>query len=276
VFASTTSAPAYGYDPYGLPLQMTAPVTDFVYGGMVYNADSGLYLTNYRAYDPVAGRWLSRDPLGEETDPAANLYAYVGGEPITSVDPNGENALLAIAGTAALGAAVDIGSQLLSNGGNFGCIDWGSVGLSAGLGASWSSAIIAANFIRAALSKRAAKGLIAGTRTGPPSIDALSRAAATSKRQGFTAAGHALTKHGQGARPGNKVFPSPKGNPQQVNRTAQDVVDDILTTPGSTMTNRYRGRFGQTIEIRTPDGRGIVYDSSGNFLFFREFGRGPI
>src|SRR5215207_4144711 len=51
VFASTTSAPAYGYDPYGLPLQVTAPLTDFVYGGMVYNADSGLYLTNYRAYD---------------------------------------------------------------------------------------------------------------------------------------------------------------------------------------------------------------------------------
>ena len=46
VFASTTSAPAYGYDPYGLPLQVTAPITDFVYGGMFYNADSGLYLTS--------------------------------------------------------------------------------------------------------------------------------------------------------------------------------------------------------------------------------------
>ncbi|WIM09100.1 RHS repeat-associated core domain-containing protein [Enhydrobacter sp.] len=64
-FASTISAPAYSYDRYGVPLQSTAPVTDFVYGGMFYNADSGLYLTNYRAYDPVAGRWLSRDPLGE-------------------------------------------------------------------------------------------------------------------------------------------------------------------------------------------------------------------
>lgn len=64
-FASTSSAPAYGYDPYGVPLQATAPVTDFVYGGMFYNADSGLYLTKYRAYDSVAGRWLSRDPLGE-------------------------------------------------------------------------------------------------------------------------------------------------------------------------------------------------------------------
>jgi RHS repeat-associated protein len=78
-FASTSSAPAYGYDAYGAPLQATAPVTDFIYGGMFYNADSGLYLTNYRAYDPVAGRWLSRDPLGGMTDPSANLYPYVGG-----------------------------------------------------------------------------------------------------------------------------------------------------------------------------------------------------
>jgi len=75
VFASTTSASAYGYDAYGVPLQATAPVTDFVYGGMFYNADSGLYLANHRAYDPVSGRWLSRDFLGEPSDPVANLYA---------------------------------------------------------------------------------------------------------------------------------------------------------------------------------------------------------
>ncbi|MBN9085260.1 MAG: hypothetical protein J0J01_00010, partial [Reyranella sp.] len=89
VFASTSSATAYGYDPYGAPLQATAPTTDFVYAGMFFNADSGLYLTNYRAFDPFAGRWLSRDPLGEPTDPYANLYAYVGGNPIARKDPSG-------------------------------------------------------------------------------------------------------------------------------------------------------------------------------------------
>jgi RHS repeat-associated protein len=90
VFASTTSAPAYGYDPYGSALQNTAPLTDFNYAGMFYNADSGLYLTRYRAYDPMAGRWLSRDRLGEFTDPAANLYPYVGGNPLSATDPTGE------------------------------------------------------------------------------------------------------------------------------------------------------------------------------------------
>jgi RHS repeat-associated protein len=65
VFASAASAPAYSYDPYGNALQGTAPLTDFNYAGMFYNADSGLYLTRYRAYDPVPGRWLSRDPIEE-------------------------------------------------------------------------------------------------------------------------------------------------------------------------------------------------------------------
>jgi RHS repeat-associated protein len=67
VFASASSAPAYGYDPYGNALQATAPLTDFNYAGMFLNADSGLYLTQYRAYDPISGRWLSRDPIVDET-----------------------------------------------------------------------------------------------------------------------------------------------------------------------------------------------------------------
>jgi RHS repeat-associated protein len=88
-FASTSSAPAYGYDPYGNALQGTAPLTDFSYAGMFYNADSGLYLTQFRAYDPVAGRWLSRDPIGEAIRSEVNLYTYVRNDPIGAVDPRG-------------------------------------------------------------------------------------------------------------------------------------------------------------------------------------------
>jgi RHS repeat-associated protein len=72
---------------------------------MFYNADSGLYLTQYRGYDPVAGRWLSRDPVGEGTDPAGNLYAYVGGNPTGWIDPYGRQAVagaLPLAGGAAV------------------------------------------------------------------------------------------------------------------------------------------------------------------------------
>jgi RHS repeat-associated protein len=118
-FASTTSAPAFNYDPYGNPLQGTAPLTDFNYAGTFFNSDSGLYLTQYRAYDPVAGRWLSRDPMAEISGEIGlsgsqqgdsigyeilvegrrriidfmivdvNLYVYADLNPVVQRDPNG-------------------------------------------------------------------------------------------------------------------------------------------------------------------------------------------
>lgn len=106
VFTTPSSAPAFAYDPYGVPLQGTAPATDFGFASMFRHGPSGLNLTRYRAYDPVPGRWLSRDPLGEGSDPVGNLYAYVGGEPVGNVDPTGEIVipLGASLGRAALGA----------------------------------------------------------------------------------------------------------------------------------------------------------------------------
>jgi RHS repeat-associated protein len=79
----------YDYDPYGNPTQApaTGPVTDFRYAGMFYHADSGLYLTKYRAYDPRTGRWLSRDPLQEIA--GINLYQYVVDNPVRNTDPLG-------------------------------------------------------------------------------------------------------------------------------------------------------------------------------------------
>lgn len=88
VFTSV-SAPTYDYDTYGAALQSTATLTDYGYAGMFTNADSGLYLTMFRAYDPVSGRWLSRDPTGETSDSEGNLYAYVSGNPVTFNDPRG-------------------------------------------------------------------------------------------------------------------------------------------------------------------------------------------
>ena len=80
---------AYDYDPYGSPTKTppSGPFTDFRYAGMLYHADSGLYLTQYRAYDPRTGRWLSRDGLAERMGP--NLYLYSDDSPITNADPFG-------------------------------------------------------------------------------------------------------------------------------------------------------------------------------------------
>jgi RHS repeat-associated protein len=89
VFASTGTEPTYAYDPYGVPLQGTAALSDFGYAAMFDNTNSGLGLTLYRAYDRTTGRWLSRDPIGEASDATANLYSYVGASPVAHVDPLG-------------------------------------------------------------------------------------------------------------------------------------------------------------------------------------------
>ena len=56
------------------------------YTGHHYHIGSGLVLTLFRAYDPVTGRWLSPDPLGEIGPDGANLYSYVMNDPTTIFD----------------------------------------------------------------------------------------------------------------------------------------------------------------------------------------------
>ena len=75
------------YSPYGVAKVVTDTQSDFQYAGMLHNAATGLYLTQFREYNPAVGRWLSRDPIGEEG--GENIYVYVGGNPLTGVDPLG-------------------------------------------------------------------------------------------------------------------------------------------------------------------------------------------
>jgi len=98
-------------------------------------------------------------------------------------------------------------------------------------------------------------------------VDELSRAAASVDRGGLTSAGRALQKHGE--REGS-AFPAPKGSPQSINQQGQHIIDDILTIPGGTTVTRNHARFGQVIEIRSPDGRGVRYAADGKFIGFLE------
>jgi len=143
-FASATSASAYDYDPYGNALQATALPTDFGYAGMFYSADSGLYLTRYRAYDSVSARWISRDRIEENGDVAANLYRYVNDNPVTSTDSTGLYTLqFGIAGGGTiLGFVVPQGGYgiAIDTHGNFGTYTYtgvgGGIGVQAGAGGS--------------------------------------------------------------------------------------------------------------------------------------------
>jgi RHS repeat-associated protein len=97
--------------------------------------------------------------------------------------------------------------------------------------------------------------------------DSASQLDPADKGKRFTKAGRALTKHNPVKRPGSP-FPTPKGTPEEINRMAQDVVDDILNNPGSTLVERHHAFYGDIIEIRAPDGRGLRYTASGDFIGF--------
>jgi len=75
----------YSYDPYGrVTLVSGSNLATKQYTGDYYHAASGLNLTKYRAYDPNTGKWLSRDPKGENG--GMNLYAYCHDKPIGLLD----------------------------------------------------------------------------------------------------------------------------------------------------------------------------------------------
>jgi hypothetical protein len=103
-----------------------------------------------------------------------------------------------------------------------------------------------------------------------PSLEELSAAARAPDRNDLTVAGRSLTKHAAGQRGDSSAFPGLEGGPEEINDAAHAQVDQILQDPGTVRGTGYRGRFGETIEFDAPDGRGLVYDRDGNFLFFKE------
>jgi RHS repeat-associated protein len=78
----------YDYAPYGLSSKLAGDLdTNISYTGHYRHWRSGLLLAPFRAYDPTLGRWLNRDPIGE--DGGFNLYGYVRNNPVNGVDPLG-------------------------------------------------------------------------------------------------------------------------------------------------------------------------------------------
>jgi RHS repeat-associated protein len=87
------------------------------------NDQTGLMFYRSRFYDPVLKRFIAEDTIGLAAGP--NFYAYVDGNPVQKSDPTGTTPWGLIF------AAGDLGWQLYQNGGDLGCVDWVSVGLSA-------------------------------------------------------------------------------------------------------------------------------------------------
>lgn len=77
------------YDEFGNVLLDTNPgFQPFGFAGGLFDSLTGLVHFGAREYDPEAGRWTTKDPIGF-ADGDGNLYAYVTNDPVNFLDPAG-------------------------------------------------------------------------------------------------------------------------------------------------------------------------------------------
>jgi RHS repeat-associated protein len=86
-----TESSRYEFGPFGEILRANGTWTannPIRHSSKYWDSESDLSYFGYRYYNPAAGRWLSRDPLGESA--GANLYGYVGNAVPNAIDPTGD------------------------------------------------------------------------------------------------------------------------------------------------------------------------------------------
>ncbi len=95
------------YDGWGMVTQNTSPgFQPFGFAGGLYEGQTGLVRFGARDYDPLVGRWTTKDPIRfQGGDP--NLFAYALGDPVNTIDENGQIVpILALAALVAGGAII--------------------------------------------------------------------------------------------------------------------------------------------------------------------------
>jgi RHS repeat-associated protein len=78
------------YDSFGSIIADTNPAfaVPFGFAGGLHDRDTGLVRFGARDYDPAIGRWTAKDPI-DFAGGDANLYGYVGNDPVNRIDPLG-------------------------------------------------------------------------------------------------------------------------------------------------------------------------------------------
>jgi RHS repeat-associated protein len=80
---------SYQYEPFGSlinPDEIKNEVLNYLFGGYELDAETGLYNTSARLYDPILRRFYSNDPQYQYASP----YLFAGNNPMNLVDPDGE------------------------------------------------------------------------------------------------------------------------------------------------------------------------------------------
>lgn len=95
-----TVAQRLDFDEFGNITADTVPgFQPFGFAGGLYDQHTGLTQFGARDYDAQVGRWVAKDPIKfYGGDP--NLFGYVGGSPVSTIDPNGLGATSFLACTA--------------------------------------------------------------------------------------------------------------------------------------------------------------------------------
>jgi RHS repeat-associated protein len=161
-----SDAPALNYTPHGTP-DADAPGDVGFHGERRDPVNGTTHLGNgYRAYSPVLMRFTCPDSLSPFGAGGINPYAYCAGDPVNRADPSGHMStgqsvglglgLLAgillgiVTGGAAMpvvaalavdvvgGAVIGAGTELAAEGIDHQKINWGAVGVAAGIGAAMS------------------------------------------------------------------------------------------------------------------------------------------
>jgi len=160
--ASGNIVESYDYRDFGAPLNPTtrqvltssAVGNPFFFTGRPFDWQTGLYNYRTRYYDPIAGRFTSRDSIGIWGDELnlGNAFAYVGNNPWSRLDPSGRVAwwLIPLIGGLANAVYNILSYQVPRHGWDIFSWEWGVLGgaflagATAGYFGAWAYGIAAA------------------------------------------------------------------------------------------------------------------------------------
>ncbi len=110
-----TLVQSYSYDSFGHQTPTTGFRNSITYTAREWDKETGLYYYRARYYDPLEGRFISKDPIGFAGGDV-NLFGYVQNNPVNRIDPLGLYDWMDFTGdtlnfTAGLGNAVTFGGS---------------------------------------------------------------------------------------------------------------------------------------------------------------------